>query len=145
MAKTIENVEMLLGGRRIFGRRVRDEIDLAEVVRAGFPKSVAQAITQDERVLTRQELYRFIPRRTLEHREQKHARLTAEQSDRPARIVQLAALAGNVLGTREKAQVWLRRPTKPLGGRTPLDLLDSDAGAKAAEELLDRIEHGIAA
>jgi uncharacterized protein (DUF2384 family) len=32
-----------------------------------------------------------------------------------------------------------------LGGQAPLDLLDTDAGARAVETLLGRIAYGIAA
>jgi uncharacterized protein (DUF2384 family) len=39
----------------------------------------------------------------------------------------------------------VRRPTSPLGGRHPLDLLDSEPGARVVEQLLYRIGHGIAA
>lgn len=44
---------------------------------------------------------------------------------------------------REKAQTWLRRPTSPLGGRRPLDLLDSEPGAGVVEQLLYRIGQGV--
>ena len=57
----------------------------------------------------------------------------------------LLALAEETFGSRDKAATWLRRPTRPLAGKRPLDLLDTDAGARQVEELLGRIAHGIGA
>ena len=38
-----------------------------------------------------------------------------------------------------------RRPNQLLGGEAPLDRLDTDAGTKQIETLLERIAQGIAA
>jgi len=35
------------------------------------------------------------------------------------------------------------KANRALGGRVPLHLLDSDAGAQAVERVLGRIEHGV--
>ena len=55
----------------------------------------------------------------------------------------VTAHAERVFGKR--AATWLRRPSRALGGAAPLALLDSEAGAKAVDDLLGRIEHGISA
>jgi putative toxin-antitoxin system antitoxin component (TIGR02293 family) len=65
-----------------------------------------------------------------------------EQSDRVSRVVAHAKAA---FGDPDKADRWLRRPTRTLDGCAPIDLLDTDAGAQLVETLLGRIEHGIAA
>jgi putative toxin-antitoxin system antitoxin component (TIGR02293 family) len=49
----------------------------------------------------------------------------------------------DVLGEREKALRWLGSPNKALGGRRPLDLLDTGLGAKQVEQILGRIESGV--
>jgi putative toxin-antitoxin system antitoxin component (TIGR02293 family) len=46
------------------------------------------------------------------------------------------------LGSEEKAIQWLRRPNRALGNQTPLELMDTDIGAKQVEDVLGRIEHG---
>jgi putative toxin-antitoxin system antitoxin component (TIGR02293 family) len=61
------------------------------------------------------------------------------------RVASVTALAEETFANREKAQTWLRRPTAPLGGKRPIDLLDSEPGARVVEQLLYRIGHGIAA
>jgi len=57
----------------------------------------------------------------------------------------LQAKATDVLGSREKAIVWMQAPNRALGGATPISVLDTDTelGARAAEEVLVRIEFGV--
>ncbi len=72
-------------------------------------------------------------------------RLSPAESEKAPRIARIAALAEETFGDREKAAAWLRRETKPLDGRKPLDLLDTEIGGQAVEDLLHRIAHGFAA
>jgi putative toxin-antitoxin system antitoxin component (TIGR02293 family) len=95
--------------------------------------------------LTAVELDRLaLPRKTLAHR-RTIGQLTAEQSDRLVRILRVIETAEVTFGDPAKAHIWLRRPTTALGDHAPLDLLDTDIGAREVETLLTRIAHGIAA
>ncbi|HSM36587.1 MAG TPA: MbcA/ParS/Xre antitoxin family protein [Longimicrobiales bacterium] len=40
---------------------------------------------------------------------------------------------------------WLRKPNRGLDGKRPLDLLESDLGARVVERVLGRIERGLVA
>ena len=55
----------------------------------------------------------------------------------------ILAKAVDVMGTREKADSWLRVHNEALGDRQPLALLDTKEGAQELEDLLGRIEHGV--
>jgi putative toxin-antitoxin system antitoxin component (TIGR02293 family) len=115
-----------------------------EEIRQGVSLDLVDAVLADGR-LTAAELDRLaLPRKTLAHRRML-GRLTAEQSDRLVRILRVIEQADLVFGEVAKARVWLRRSTTALGGHAPLDLLDTDIGAREVETLLGRIEHGIAA
>jgi putative toxin-antitoxin system antitoxin component (TIGR02293 family) len=144
MLEPIPVVGNMLGGSPVLGRPIFTELDLAAAVRAGIPTRAVRLVWKKKIVSPAETYAHIVPRRTFEHRE-KTGRLTPEQSDRLARILRLTALAERAFGTAEKAAAWLRRKTRPLGDCAPLSLLDSDAGAKAVEDLLGRIEHGIAA
>lgn len=121
-----------------------DDMDLVDAVREGLPVQVVDETVQDGR-LTLAELDRLaLPRKTLAHR-RGIGRLSAEQSDRVVRILRVIAEAETTFANREKAYRWLRRPTAALADRAPLDLLDTDIGARRVETLLGRIAHGIAA
>ncbi len=49
-------------------------------------------------------------------------------------------LAERVFGEPAKARQWLSRPSVQLGGRTPLEVLGSEDGARRVEELLAQID-----
>lgn len=90
------------------------------------------------------EIYELVvPRRTLGHRKEKRQPLSREQSDRLARVVRVAARAEEALGDQDEAARWLRKPNRSLEGRRPIDLLESDIGARMVERALGRIEHGV--
>jgi uncharacterized protein (DUF2384 family) len=44
-----------------------------------------------------------------------------------------------VLGGSEKAGRWLQQANRALAGKTPLSLLDTDAGASRVGEVLGRM------
>ena len=118
--------------------------DLIAAVRAGLPVSAVDEALASGRV-TAAELDRLaIPRKTLAHRRAK-GRLTSDQSDRLLRVLRIVTEAETTFADRTRAGIWLRRPTTALGGEAPLDLLDTEIGARQVETLLGRIAHGIAA
>lgn len=87
-----------------------------------------------------------IPPRTLAHRRaNRETRLSREESDKAVRLARIAALAEIVFGDRAVALRWLREPKAILGGAAPMDRLATGEGARAIEELLYRIDHGMAA
>ena len=62
--------------------------------------------------------------------------------DRLYRLARIVALAKHYLGDGQAAHAWLRRPNRALGGAVPLDLLDTEPGARAVENVLGRIAYG---
>lgn len=134
----------VVGGAAVVGGPVELGIDLARLVRRGLPVGAVQFVLDSGR-LTLAELDRIVlPRKTLTHR-RKLGTLTPEQSDRLVRVARVLADAEETFGSQEKAAVWLRRPSAALAGEHPLQMLDTDEGAREVETLLGRIGHGIAA
>jgi putative toxin-antitoxin system antitoxin component (TIGR02293 family) len=134
----------IIGGSAVVGGDVPPGIDLVRLVRRGLPIGAVQFVL-DSGYLTPAELDRIVlPRKTLANR-RKLGVLTPEQSDRLVRVARVLAAAEETFGSREKARTWLRRPTTALAGESPLELLDTDEGARQVETLLGRIAHGIAA
>jgi putative toxin-antitoxin system antitoxin component (TIGR02293 family) len=84
-----------------------------------------------------------VPKRTLARRKAAREPLTIEETDKALRLARIAVQAERVFGEAGKAQRWLRKPKRELRGETPLAYLASEAGARAVEEMLFRIEHGI--
>lgn len=118
--------------------------DLIAQVRSGLAIDVVDAVLT-EGWLTLTELDGIVlPRKTLSHR-RKLGVLTPDQSDRLARVARIIVMARGTFGDDARAKLWLRRPTTALGGESPLQILDTDQGAREVEMLLGRISHGIAA
>lgn len=83
-----------------------------------------------------------ITERTLARR-RTEGRLKPEESDRFYRLVDLYALAADVMGSGEEAQEWMCTPKSALADRSPLQAARNVAGARSVEELLKRIEYGV--
>ncbi|HLZ66232.1 MAG TPA: antitoxin Xre/MbcA/ParS toxin-binding domain-containing protein [Aliidongia sp.] len=142
--RTSSNTLEIVGGATVVGENVTAAMDVVRLVRSGLPVGTVQFVLDSGR-LTLAEIDRIVmPRKTLENR-RKLGTLTPEQSDRLLRVARVLAAAEDTFGGQNKAGTWLRRPTTSLMDQRPLDLLDTDEGARAVETLLGRIDHGIAA
>ena len=58
------------------------------------------------------------------------------------RLARIIALATHYLGDVQAANRWLKRPNAALGGKTPIELVDTEPGARALENVLGRIAYG---
>lgn len=140
---TAHGVAERLGGTRILKREVRSDLDLVEIIRGGLPTRALEEVLRSG-LLEPAEIYDLVvPRRTFAHRKEKRQALSPEESDRLTRAVRVAARAEEALGDAERAGRWLRRSNRALEGRRPIDLLESDVGARMVERALGRIEHGV--
>ena len=120
----------------------RAAIEAVPAIRV-LPQSLAAL---GEHGYSQDEIYALVvPKRTLARRAAKHEALSVEETDKALRLERVATLAARVFGNPEKANRWLRKPKRQLGGVTPVACLMSEAGARVVEEMLHRIEYGILA
>ena len=144
MSAVLEEVARKLGGQSVLGRDIRSQADLALAVRDRLPLTALKGLA--EAGLTEQEIDRFvIPQRTRRHRAEKKQPLTIEESDRAVRLLRMQTLAEETFGDEAKANAWLRRPLAELVGETPLDIAQTEAGARVIETILAKIAWGAAA
>ena len=124
---------------------VRRRLELVEDIRGGFVFAQVAALAKEAGVAL-EELVEFgiIPRRTFTHSKQ-NQRFTATQSARLARFFRIQQKAKSTFASEETAMQWLKRPTEPLQNHAPVSLLDTEEGARLVEDLLTRIDHGVAA
>lgn len=134
--------------RRIEGKlgvtTLRSDLDLARLVDARLPLTSVESLSSHG--MSDEEIYSFIlPRRTLAHRKSRSEALTHDESDRAVRIARITSLAEEVFGEDAKAGRWLRKSKSRFDGRTPLEMLRTEAGARLVEEMLMQLDYGFAA
>jgi putative toxin-antitoxin system antitoxin component (TIGR02293 family) len=90
------------------------------------------------------EIYRIVaPRRTLARRRVKNEQLSLVETDRVMRLQRVVKEAERVFGNPEKAHRWLRKPSRALDKAVPLELLETEEGARIVENELGVIDYGM--
>ncbi len=140
---TVEEAMSVLGGRKVFGKRIVESAHAIPLIEEGLPyDSLIRVLEALDISRDRLSVILGIPKRTLARRKQQK-KLAWEESDRLYRIARLVVKATAVLGTQEKSRAWLKEPNRALGNAVPLELAATDAGAIEIEKVLDRIHHGV--
>lgn len=142
MVHELQAVIAELGGQKVLGRNLRTDTDLRSAIREGFPQKVVGSV-MNSAGLTLKELSATLdlsPRSLQRRRHQ--GRLARYESDRLYRLARIVALAKQYIGDEETATRWLKRPNRVLGGNIPLELMDTELGARAVENVLGRIAFG---
>jgi putative toxin-antitoxin system antitoxin component (TIGR02293 family) len=140
----IEEVATVLGGKKALGVAISDADQMRRAVRRGLSFKSLEALAgllhlqnEDEVVVVTGMAPRTLARRKVSET------LTPDESDRLYRVARVAARAMDVLGSTERAKIWLKKRNEALGGEVPLQLLDTEVGAHQVEAVLGRIEHGV--
>lgn len=144
-APALEHPNVLKRIQQILGvQRLRTDQDLVRLVEERLSSQAIDALRRSG--LTDDEVYSLVvPRRTLTHRRARREPLSRDESDRVVRVARVVALCEEVFGERERAWRWLRDVKRQFQRRAPLELLATEAGARLVEELLYRIDEGMAA
>ena len=141
---TVAAIAEVLGGRKVLRKKIGTAAELVSLVREGLPAEtlprMAEELSLDRTTVAR---VAGISGRTLSRRLAAHARLTSEESDRMVRIARVLAHADEIFEDRAKVSRWLQTPNRALEGKTPFELLDTDAGVHAVDTILGRIAYGI--
>lgn len=117
---------------------------LIATLRQGLSVTVLDAL-RDEFQLPQDRMLALvgISPRTL-FRRRRTGRLDPHESDRVIRLVTVLDATESLFeGDRKAARHWLLQPIKGLGDVAPVELLDSEAGAREVLNLIGRLEHGV--
>ncbi len=142
MVNELQAVVAELGGEIALGRAVRTTNDLQAAIREGFPQMVVGRVMHSSG-LTLRELSATLDLSPRSLQRRRHSgRLARYESDRIYRLARIVALAKQYIGDEDAATRWLKRPNRALGGQVPLELIDTELGARAVENALGRIAYG---
>lgn len=123
-----------LPGHQENALRVEEGLPIADLV--NFGRDAGFTVDELARLV-------HIPRRTYARRVASRARLSLPEGERAVRVMRLYDQAKDLFGTHESTRRWLNTPVRALADRTPLDFARTEQGARAVEDLIGRIGHGI--
>lgn len=124
------------------GARFGSELELVSLAERGLPLTTVNRMTRHG--LTRDEVHSLvIHRRTFKHRKSNHQKLSKEESDRAIRAARILARAQATLGDSESALEWVRQPKIRFEGKTPIQMMSTEAGARLVEEMLVQTDEGM--
>ena len=142
MSVDAEKVAEILGGEEVLYENVRSSADLQRVVKEGLPvRALDEAVRyvagsgRAARVLRD----RLVPRATRARR----TRLRLPESERVERLARVMALAEQVWESRDDAREFLAQPHPMLEERSPLEMAETELGARRVERLLMNLEYGL--
>ncbi len=117
--------------------------DLIAVTRNGLPAISALRLAQAGGLSDQQLAGALgVSTRTLA-RKKGRSRLNAVESDRAVRLGRVLSLALEIFGNKRQATIeWLHDPIIALGGKAPVDFLDTDAGLRRVEQVLLQLDYG---
>ena len=146
-AGDLQRVADLLGGDQVLRHRLRNPLDVHEVLVHGLPGAalihlIGNLVIRHDPASLEKAI--GISLRTFQRRKGAPATpLSREQSGRTWKFAEILAKATAVLGSQEEAEQWLERPAIGLDQRRPIDLLATPAGVRIVEDFLERLEHGV--
>jgi putative toxin-antitoxin system antitoxin component (TIGR02293 family) len=111
-----------------------------EIVRGIDAKKVKALI--DRGVLGAKQVFRAIPERTFNRRLANREMLKVPEADAIARLLRVTEAARKTFGDAEFATKFLNLPNPALKNRIPIELAETDAGAREVEAILSRIAYG---
>lgn len=135
----------MLGGTNLLDRPLKGSIDFDRLIKTGIPFKGALRV-KEKLHLTNREIANTLgmsESKWIRKGRKPSGRLSSIESDRLYRFARLLALATDVFEDEDRAVEWLRRPQFGLGDGIPLDLINTEAGAREVESLLLQIEHGV--
>ena len=87
----------------------------------------------------------LITRPTL-NRRAKSGQFNRSESDRLYRFAKVFTAAIELFeGNKSKAQLWMKKPVRGLGGQRPIEMIGTTAESETVLDLINRLEHGIIA
>lgn len=131
-------------GARIpsLGLEAQTALALADKIHVGLRKTQIERFSKHSGLSSRA-IYQaaHVPPSTASKQLEK-GRLKSHESERIARLARVFDQAADIFEDRGIAMEWLRAENSDLDGRSPLEAAGYDEGARAVEQLLDRMLHG---
>jgi putative toxin-antitoxin system antitoxin component (TIGR02293 family) len=96
----------------------------------------------DRGVLGAKQVFRVIPERTFNRRLAKREMLKVPEADAIGRLLRVTEAAKKTFGDADFATKFLNLPNPALKNRIPMEMAETDAGAREVEAILLHIAYG---
>ena len=139
----LAQVEKILGGEKILGKKLESKMDLVELGSIGVTKNAVSHLA-NYLSLSWKQVADLLPvtERTLQ-RYTSHQHFNPAVSEQVLHIAKVLAKGTEVFQEKRKLLLWLNTPHKVFSGNTPFAMLGSRFGAELVLEELGRIEFGV--
>jgi len=112
-------------------------------IRVGLPAAMFEQVASSIGLSTTALAEKLgIARRTLTRKRGSGAPLSKETSEKILRVARIRNLAAELFKTDASVAQWIAKPDAALGNAAPIDLLDTEVGAREVEDLLRALAHG---
>jgi putative toxin-antitoxin system antitoxin component (TIGR02293 family) len=123
---------------------LNNDLKMAELVLLGLPSSLLKRLARALGLKPAGLASAVnISEKTILRRVKTKGKLRPVESERVARLMRVYARAAEVFEDGERAKNWCGAPLRVLGGKSPIQLMKSEQGARAVEQVLGRLENGI--
>jgi putative toxin-antitoxin system antitoxin component (TIGR02293 family) len=121
-----------------------NDLKMAELVLLGLPSSLLKQLS-NALGLKPSGLAPIvnISEKTILRRVEARSKLKPDESERVARLMRVYVRSVEVFEDSGKARAWLGNPLRVLGGKSPIELMMSEQGAREVEQVLGRLENGV--
>jgi putative toxin-antitoxin system antitoxin component (TIGR02293 family) len=113
-----------------------------ETIRKGIPALAFDQIA-DALGIGKEALARKLNINAQTLRKRKSRVLSPDEAEKSLRVTRVFVAASEVLGSEDEARHWMGEAVMALGGKRPVDLLDTDVGAQEVVNILNCIKWGI--
>ena len=138
-----ETMRVVLGGNNLFSVPSFDDMDLIRLSRNGVRKSSLKPLSQYLGItMDKMSTLLHTSHRNIQRKDDNEL-LDVYKSERVIEITQIVSRGLGLFGTADNLQQWLHSSIMALGGKKPIDLLDTSFGVRMILKLLGRIEYGV--
>jgi putative toxin-antitoxin system antitoxin component (TIGR02293 family) len=139
MQTQISRVVESLGGKSVVGN-VNNELELIDILSKGLPLRAGTEIKKRFHY-TDNQMAKALSLTPKTYRSRKAFNII--ESDRLFVHAKIYSQAIDTFENEDLALEWLNKPQTALGGRIPIEMLETTAGQKLVGDLLTRIDYGV--
>lgn len=138
-----ESMRVILGGSKSVLKPISGDADLVDLSRKGIRKSSLRSLS-GYLGITMEALSSILhsSHRNIQRKDDNEL-LDVYKSGQAIEIAQVISKCIDIFGNKENMQEWLHSSVISLGGKRPIDLLDTSFGIRMIFNTLNRLEHGV--